>query len=133
VAAVFYLMEKENLSVKQMDQILNRKSGLLGVSGISNDMRTIMSRASKGCKRSRLALDIFLYRIKKYIGAYYLILGGADAICFTAGIGENNPGMIKGLADQIRKIAAAKTKVMVISTDEELMIAALTFNLVKSR
>jgi acetate kinase len=131
VAAVFHLMQKENLSIAQMDEILNRKSGLLGVSGIGNDMREIKREAEKGNKLAKLALEMFIYRIEKYIGAYYLVLGGADAVCFTAGIGENNPEMISHFHKVIRKIASNKTKVLVVKTDEELMIATLTYNLLK--
>ncbi|MCP4652498.1 MAG: acetate kinase [Candidatus Omnitrophica bacterium] len=129
-AVAFYIMEKENLSYHEMDEILNRKSGLVGISGVSNDMRDIVNGAKKGHKRCKLALDIFIYRIKKYIGAYHLILGGADAICFTGGIGENNKQMISGIKKDISK--AIKTKVLVVPTDEELMIANLTFKLIES-
>lgn len=128
VAAVFYLMEKENLTIEQMDEVLNRKSGLLGVSGVSNDVRTLKERAKNKNSYAKLSLDMFVHRIKKYIGAYHLILGGADAICFTAGIGENNPDMINRLKKDISKIAP-KTKVLIVPTDEELMIATLTYNL----
>ncbi|MFA5272501.1 MAG: acetate kinase [Candidatus Omnitrophota bacterium] len=131
VAAVFYIMEKEKISITHMDEILNRKSGLLGVSGISNDVRTLKEKAKKGNEAAKVALSMFMYRIKKYIGAYYLILGGADAICFTAGIGENNPDIINEFRKDIRKIAKNQTKVLVVSTDEELMIATLSYALVK--
>lgn len=133
VAAVFYIMEKEKISITHMDEILNRKSGLLGVSGISNDIRTLKDKAEKGNDLARIALSMFMYRIKKYIGAYYLILGGADAVCFTAGIGENNPDMIKEFKKDIRKIAKGQTKVLVVPTDEELMIATLTYNLLSGK
>jgi acetate kinase len=133
VAAVFYIMEKENLSLVQMDQILNRKSGLLGVSEISNDIREIKAAIKKGNSLARLALEMFIYRIAKYIGAYYLILGGADAVCFTAGIGENNPDIIARFKKDIQKVASKRTKVLVVRTDEELMIATLSYNLLKGR
>jgi len=131
-AIVFYLMHKEKLSYHQVDNILNRESGLLGLSGISNDVRVLTKAAKKGNKRARIALTIFLYRIKKYIGAYHLVLGGADAVVFTAGVGENNPQLIKSLAKDIQKIAP-KTKVLVVPTNEELMIASLTFDLIKNK
>lgn len=131
IAAIFYLMEKEKLSIHEMDAILNKKSGLLGISGISNDMRTLKEKVKKGSELAKLALSMFAYRIKKYIGAYLLTLGGADAICFTAGIGENNPEMIAGFARDIKKLCGTRTKVMVIPTDEELMIASLTHALLK--
>lgn len=128
VAAVFHIMEKEGLTIRQMDEVLNRKSGLLGISGISNDIRALNEEAKKNNPSAKLAIAMFLHRIKKYIGAYHLILGGADAICFTAGIGENNPAMISELKKAIKKIAP-KAKVLVIPTDEELMIASLTIGL----
>ncbi|MDP2923188.1 MAG: acetate kinase [Candidatus Omnitrophota bacterium] len=131
VAAVFYIMEKEKLSITQMDEILNRKSGLLGVSKISNDIRDIKSEIKRGNRLAKLALEMFIYRIKKYIGAYYLVLGGIDAICFTAGIGENNPDIVGKLRKDIRKITSDRTKVLVVPTDEELMIATLTYDLLK--
>ncbi|MDD4955059.1 MAG: hypothetical protein PHP17_03350 [Candidatus Omnitrophica bacterium] len=132
VAAVFHIMEKEGLTVRQMDEILNRKSGLLGISGISNDIRTLNEEARKKNPAAMLALEMFIHRIKKYIGAYYLMLGGADAVCFTAGIGENNPDMINRFKKDIKKIAP-KTKVMVVPTDEELMIASLTDSLLNGK
>ncbi|MEI8349955.1 MAG: acetate kinase [Candidatus Omnitrophota bacterium] len=131
VAAVFYMMEKEKLTIEEMDRILNRKSGLLGISGVSNDMRELQSAIKQGKVRAKLAVEMFLYRIKKYIGAYYMILGGADAICFTAGIGEHNPGMINNFRKAIYRIAPKKTKVLVVPTDEELMIAALSYNVIQ--
>jgi acetate kinase len=132
VAAVFHIMEREKLTPEQMDVILNKKSGLLGVSGISNDIRAIKEKARKKDHLARLSLEMFLHRIKKYIGAYYLILGGADAICFTAGIGENNPDMINRLKKDISKIVPKKTKILVVPTDEEKMIAHLTQDLIKN-
>jgi acetate kinase len=128
-AAVFHIMEKNKLSVSQMDEILNRKSGLLAISGVSNDVRAITKEMANGNIRAKLAIDMYVYRIKKYIGAYLLILGGADAVCFTAGVGENNPWLIQRFKKDIRKIAP-KTKVMVVPTDEELMIASLTHALI---
>ncbi|MBU1121536.1 MAG: acetate kinase [Candidatus Omnitrophota bacterium] len=131
IASIFYIMKKEKLTIEQMDHILNRESGILGISGISNDIRVIKGKARKGNKFAKLALEMFIYRIKKYIGAYFMILGGADAICFTAGVGENNSDIIKGLKKDIYKIASRSTKVFVIPTDEELMIASLTYKVIK--
>ncbi len=133
VAAVLYLMEKEKLSLKKVDELLNKKSGLLGVSQISNDIREIKKAAERGNKLAQLALEMFMYRIKKYIGAYYMVLGGADAVCFTAGIGENNPDLINSLKRSIQKVVSSKTKVIVIPTDEGFMIASLTFDILKKR
>lgn len=130
VAAVFDIMKKDDLTINQMDEILNKKSGLLGVSGVSNDLRKIVKAANFGKKRAKLAIEIFINRLKKYIGAYLFYLGGADAVCFTGGIGENNPWLTKYLEKEIKKILP-KTKVLIVPTDEELMIAKLTYKLVK--
>ncbi|GAI80551.1 unnamed protein product, partial [marine sediment metagenome] len=88
-AAVLFLMEKENLTTAQMDNLLNKQSGLLGISGISNDLREVQKWVIKGDQRAKLALAVFAYRIKKYIGAHSAVLGGLDALIFSAGIGEN--------------------------------------------
>ncbi|HDN86055.1 MAG: acetate kinase [Candidatus Omnitrophota bacterium] len=132
-AAILYIMEREKLSPSQMDKILNKESGLLGVSGVSNDVRLIKEEIKKGNKFAKLALDMFIYRIEKYIGSYWFILEGADAICFTGGIGEHNPDVINRIKKDIRKVISKNTKVLVISTDEELMIASLTYQIVKRR
>jgi len=129
-AIILFLMEKEKLSVKEMDTLLNKKSGLLGVSCLSNDMREIKKEARKN-KLANLALEMFIYRIKKYIGAYMLILKRVDAICFTAGIGENNPDIIERIKKDVFEFLGKKVKFLVIPTDEELMIAILTYNLLK--
>ncbi|MCF7869787.1 MAG: acetate/propionate family kinase [Candidatus Omnitrophica bacterium] len=130
VAAIFNIMKKEKLAIDQMDKILNKKSGFLGVSGVSNDLRNVSKAAKDGNRRAKLAVDIFISRLKKYIGAYLFYLGGADAVCFTGGIGENNPDMVKSIKSQIKRIFS-KTKVLIIPTDEELMIAKLTYKLFK--
>ena len=120
-----YLMEKENLGINEVMDILNKKSGLLGVSGLTNDMRELM-QAKDSNKRVKLALSIFTYRIKKYIGGFASVMSGCDAIIFTGGIGENNPALI----DEICKGVVSKdTKVMIIPTDEELMIARDTYRI----
>ena len=84
------LQRREGLSVDELDQLLNKKSGLLGLSGVSNDMRDIDQRASEGDEACRLAIRVFCHRLRKYIGAYAAVMGGVDAIVFTAGIGENS-------------------------------------------
>ncbi len=131
-AIVTYLERKIKLKPEQVDEILNKKSGLLGISGLSNDMRKVCQAAAKGHRRCQLALRIFIYRIKKYIGSYLVILGRVDAIVFTAGIGENQPllrrEITKGLLDNLR----IRPKVLVIPTNEELMIAQETYSLVKN-
>lgn len=143
-----YLMREQNLTLEEIDKMLNNKSGLLGISGVSSDMREIIAAADSGNARALLAIKVFCYRIKKYIGAYHGILGGADALIFTGGIGENNrsirarcvQGMEKlGFAiDQTRNdrcdvnemkpvcdIGArySNVHILVVATDEELMIA----------
>jgi acetate kinase len=128
-ALITHIMHKKKLNTKEMDRILNKESGLKGISGISNDMRLLEAKAKDGNKRARLAVDIFVYRIRKYIGAYLAVLGGLDALIFTAGIGENQASVrdsvCKGLFDCLRK----KPKILVIPTNEELMIARQTYKL----
>jgi acetate kinase len=133
VAAVFYIMKKEKKHIADMDEILNKKSGLLGISGLSNDFRSIVKAAKRGNRLAKLAYDMFSYRIEKYIGAYYFALGGVDAICFTGGIGENSREFISDIKKKLKKVINSKTKIMVVSTDEELMIARLTYKLVKRK
>ncbi len=133
VAAVFYIMNKEKLSILEMDEILNKKSGLLGISGLSNDFRLIQKAKLKGSRKAKLAYDMFIYRIKKYIGAYLFILGGVDAVCFTGGIGENAKSLVKNIKKDLVNFLGSKTKVLVIPTDEELMIANLTYGVIRSK
>jgi len=130
-AIVFYIMQKEKLSISKMDDILNKKSGLLGISKQSNDFRKIKKLVKRGNSLAKLALEMFVYRIKKYIGAYYFVLGGVDAICFTGGIGENSPKIMGNIKKDLLKITGIKTKVLVIPTDEELMIADLAHELIR--
>ncbi len=142
-AIVPFLQEKEDLSSKEIDNIMNKESGLLGISGVSNDSRDIQEAAAEGNERAQLAGDVFNYRVKKYIGAYTAAMGGVDAIVFTAGIGENaieiREGILNGLeylgfeldkeANDSRgkeveiSKAGSDTKVFVIPTNEELVIA----------
>lgn len=143
-AAVLRLMQWEGLSAERMDALLNKESGLYGISGISNDMRTLLEHAARGDVRAGLAIEVFCYRIRKYLGAYYAVLNGADAVIFTGGIGENAPEIraracraLDALGirlDEERNRAAvgremdlsaegARTRVWVIPTNEELLIA----------
>lgn len=142
-AIVPFLQEKENLTSKEIDNIMNKESGLLGISGISNDSRDIQEAAAEGDERAQLAGDVFEYRVKKYIGAYTAALGGVDAIVFTAGIGENAKEIRKGILDGLEYLGfeldeeandtrgkeieisqtGSKTKVFIIPTNEELVIA----------
>ncbi len=132
-AAVLYLMEKGRFSTTEIDKILNKKSGLLGLSGISNDVPTIKKQMRKGSRRAQLAWEMFIYRIIKYIGAYWFVLGGADAICFTAGIGEHNPDLVSRIKKELKPVVKGYTKFLVVPTNEEQMIGLLTYNLIKSK
>lgn len=146
-AALLYIMEKENLSPKQMSDILNKKSGILGLSGISHDMREINAEAEKNNHRAQLTLEVLVQSIRRYIGAYMVELGRVDAIVFTAGIGENdwvvrercmegmeNWGFVldKEKNQKTRSILApisipsSPSHILVVPTNEELMIALET-------
>ncbi len=150
-AIVFYLMEHKHLDPRQINELLNKQSGLLGLAGIdSSDLRDIFEASESGNRQTDTAVEVFTYRIKKYIGAYAFALGGIDAIVFTAGIGENSP-LIRELAcqglknlgiiiDPKKNALANKTcreiqsnesqvKVLVIPTDEEKEIALQTLEL----
>ncbi len=110
-----YLMKHEGLSPAEVDALLNKKSGLLGITGDSNDMREIEERAAGGSERHQLALDIFCRRVKKYIGAYAAVLGGVDVIVFTGGIGENSP--------EVRRLSAGQLEYMGVELDEQRNLA----------
>ena len=152
VAAVTYIMKKENLTVDEMDNILNKKSGVLGMSGgISSDFRDIEKAKEEGNHLADVALQAFVYRVAKYIGAYTAAMNGVDAIAFTAGVGENDKATRKAVCEYLgylgvkiddeandvrgerRVISAAdsKVKVMLIPTNEELAIARETLRLTK--
>ena len=134
-AVVFYLMEKERLSPNHISDILNKESGLLGISGVSNDMRDIMKAAKRGNglrrQRARMAIEMFIYRIEKYIGAYQAAMNGLDAVILTAGIGENNPWIMKRLKKDLKEVVSKKVKFLIIPTNEELLIARDTYNIIK--
>lgn len=129
-ALITHIMRQKKLNVDQMDRILNKESGLKGISGISNDMRLLEEKSKAGNKRAKLAVDIFVYRARKYIGAYLAVLGRLDALIFTAGIGENQPSIrnsiCRGLLDGLKK----KPKILVIPTNEELLIAQQAYKLI---
>jgi acetate kinase len=131
-AVVTYIMHRKRIDTQAIDTILNKASGLKGISGISNDMRLLCASSQANNKRARLAIDIFVYRIRKYIGAYAAIMGGVDALIFTAGIGENSAFIRKRVCQGILNSLKNKPKVLVIPTDEELMIARQTYKLVGS-
>ena len=130
-ALVTYIMRQKQMNTEQMDRLLNKESGLKGISGISNDMRRLEESASSGNVKARLALDIFSYRIKKYIGAYTTVMSGCDALVFTGGIGENQKGIREKVCRGIFSHLKKKPKILVIPTNEELMIARQAYQLVK--
>ena len=131
-AIITFLMEKEGLTSQQADDILNKKSGLLGVSGVSNDMRENLEAAREGDVNAKLALEVFYYRIKKYIGAYIAIMNGVDVIVLTAGIGENNPWIKERLEKDLSEILSKfNAKILVVPTKEEWMIAMETYGVIK--
>ncbi len=111
-ALVPFIMEKENLSVSEINSYLNKKSGFLGISGVSSDCRDLCAAIDAGNRRAKLALDIFCYQIKKYIGAYSAAMGGLDAIVFTAGIGENT--------EIVRKLACEGLEYLGVELDENI-------------
>jgi acetate kinase len=92
-AAVLHIMARENWTVQDADRMLNQQSGLFGLSGLTNDMRTLLEQSDRGHDGARLAIDVFCYRAKKYIGAYLAALNGCDAVIFTGGVGENAPAV----------------------------------------
>ena len=148
---ILYMMRQLGLSAGDVDRILNKESGLLGVSGISNDMRDVRATAATGDKRCQLALELYSYRLKKYIGAFAAIMGGLDALVFTAGVGENDPEIraavceglsflgieldaeanarLRGVEGDI-SAAGSRVRVLVVPTDEERLIADETVALV---
>lgn len=148
-AVVPFMMEKENLSTREVDTLMNKKSGVLGISGVSNDFREIDEAASNGNERAELALEVFSYKVKKVIGEYSAVLDYPDAIVFTAGIGENSATIrnriLSGLENFGIKIDQEKNKirgqeidiatpdsrirVLVIPTNEELTIARDTIEI----
>ncbi|MDD5120885.1 MAG: acetate/propionate family kinase, partial [Candidatus Omnitrophica bacterium] len=132
-ALITHIMHKKKLDTKQMDRILNKESGLKGISGISNDMRLLEKMSSVGNKRAKLAVDIFVYRIRKYIGAYISVLGGLDVLVFTAGIGENQARIREKIYRGLFDCLAKKPKILVIPTNEELMIARQAYKLIRRK
>ncbi|MDD5561480.1 MAG: acetate kinase [Candidatus Omnitrophica bacterium] len=130
-ALVTHIMTKKKIDSRVMECILNKESGLKGISGISNDMRSLEAKAKAGNKRAELAIDIFVYRIRKYIGAYLSVLGGLDALIFTAGIGENQASVRGSICRGLFGYLNKKPKIMVIPTNEELMIARQSYKLIR--
>lgn len=151
IGAVLTLADIENLSINDMNVLVNKKSGILGISGLSSDMRDVELAAEEGNERAILALEMFAYRVKKYIGAYAAAMGGVDLIVFTGGIGENDTRsrnrIMEGLdflgidfdfdlslnsrgVKQVLTSDNSKVKVMVYPTNEELVIASDTYEIV---
>lgn len=152
-SAITFIMEKENLTPKQMDDILNKKSGFIGVSGVSTDSRDVEKAANEGNERAILTRYILKYQIAKYVGQFIMALGGVDAIVFTGGIGENNPFIREYVCEQLKFMGVeydkakndsfigksgeittpnSTVKVLVLETNEELVIARDTKGIVES-
>lgn len=149
-AIIEYICKKEGISVGEMTDILNKQSGALGLSGISNDYRDLIEAMDNGDENAKNAIDVMIYRVLKYIGAYYVALGGVDAIALTAGVGENNLQIRKIILDGLTAIGVeqnartceiageelllttpeSKVQVWVVPTNEELAIARETARLV---
>lgn len=151
-SAVIAIMKAEGFTPDEMANVLNKKSGLLGISGVSSDMREVEAAVEAGNERARLAVDMYGYRIRKYIGAYAAAMGGVDTIIFTAGVGEHQwdvrQASVSGLEflgvkldeaknranngeEEIISTPDSRVKVVVVPTDEELLIASDTLALVK--
>lgn len=151
-AALLYIQQKEGLDAEGMQALINKKSGVLGISGLSSDMRDIEYAIEQGNERAKLALDMYEYRIIKYVGAYTAALGGVDVIVFTAGVGENQIATRERVCKQLAYLGIdfdsdknncrgeeveisrpkSKVRVVVIPTDEEYMIARDTQAIVEA-
>ena len=150
-AIIDFVGKKEGLDLDGMNNILNKKSGMLGISGVSSDGRDLGAAAAAGNERAKLALDVFDYDVIKYIGSYAAVMNGVDAICFTAGIGENNKEMRANVCSHLGYLGAkldpeknnvrgeeriistddSKVKILLVPTNEELAIARETLALAK--
>ena len=149
-AIVTFIQDKENLTSEEVNNLLNKKSGVLGISKLSSDFRDVEEAAEKGNENAKLALDVYNYRVKKYIGAYMAAMNGADAIIFTAGLGENSDFVREAICrdmdflgikidtqknkvrSKLTDISAegSRVKVLIVPTNEELMIARDTMRLI---
>lgn len=151
-SAVLSIMKKEGLDADQMSDLLNKQSGVKGISGVSSDIREVEAGIREGNERCKLAMEMYDYRIKKYIGAYAAAMGGVDIIVFTAGVGEHQWDVRQGAVEDLEFMGIkvdteknkknfgeeeiistpdSKVKVVVVPTDEELLIASDTLDLVK--
>jgi len=152
--AILFYLEEKGYDVKELNILCNKQSGLLGLSGISNDMRNLEKFAKKGNDRAKLAIDVFCYRIKKYIGAYAAVLDTVDAVVFTGGIGENSVFMREKICNAVTQIGVqldlaanqtaiakeaeintkdSKVKIFVIPTNEQAAIANDTYELTRDK
>lgn len=150
-AVLGFVMKKENLNIDEMMTVLNKKSGMLGISGITGDIRDLKGLIAEGNEKAKLAVDMFAYRVRKYIGAYMAVLGHVDAIIFEGGIGEHNPDVIAKAVSGLEELGIkydnshnddemyegivstpdSKIKMYIIPTNEELEIAEETMEIVK--
>jgi acetate kinase len=151
LGALLFIAEKEDLTIQDTNNMINKRSGLLGISGISSDMRDLENAAEEGNERAQLALDMFSYRVKKYVGSYSAAMGGVDMVLFTGGIGENGWDTRRDICKDMEYLgidfdvelndkkrgvdleltkSGSKTKVVMVSTDEELVIAQDTQKIV---
>lgn len=150
-AIVFFLMEKLNMDANEANSYFNKKSGLLGLSGVSNDLRDVLEAADSGNERAKLALDVYCNAIKGYIGKYIAMLNGCDCLVFTAGVGENAIDVREHICKDLdclgikmdskknkvrgKEVDVAtedsKVRIFVIPTNEELVIAQDTYGLSK--
>jgi acetate kinase len=151
-AIISYMMEKQQLTSEEVNETLNKRSGVLGLSGVSSDFRDLSTAAEKGVRRAKIALDVFIYQVEKFIGAYAAAMGGIDCIVFTAGIGENTPEIREGVCSDLAFMGVkidkernasipgmikegfistddSKVAVLVVPTNEELMIVRETMEL----
>ena len=146
-----FLMRKENLNADQIDAMMNKQSGVYGMTGISSDFRDIEDAAANGDEKAQVALDAYAQRVKKYIGSYAAEMNGVDAVVFTAGVGENGIDMREAIASNMEFLGMkldkeankvrgkervistedSEVKILLIPTNEELMIARDTVALVK--
>ncbi|NQU05387.1 MAG: acetate kinase, partial [Calditrichaeota bacterium] len=150
-AALLYVMSREEIGLGEANSLINKHSGLQGISGVSNDMRELTEASAEGNERAKLAVNMFAYRVKKYIGAYAASMGGIDGIVFTGGIGENSAEVRKRSLSGLEFIGAeldeeknntesseerfidkdSRVRIMVIPTNEELVIARDTLELLQ--
>jgi len=150
-AIVTEMKKKENLENGEATNILNKKSGVLGISGVSSDFRDLETAVAEGNERAALALKVFAHRVRHYIGAYIAEMNGVDAIVFTAGVGENDIGMRDVICSELGNLGIkldlvknkvrgketiisrddSKVKILLVPTNEELMIARDTYNIIK--